>query len=323
MRKSFTLAFAISIVAAADGVAQQRGSAQIRFAQMDTNGDRVITRTEWRGSVRSFDVHDWNGDGVLSGEEVRPGGRRSARTDEPDVFDSADRDYEFGNWTAAGFRDLDHNQDGRIARSEWHFDAETFRRADHNRDGWLSRDEFLGRSADDDRDDRFSNLDTNNDGRVSRNEWHGTAERFDALDDNRDGVLTRAEARGTSDPPQDLFASVDVNGDSTITRNEWHWSRESFNQRDGNRDGRLSRDEFSRGPAATTDAWRAGQERGLAEGRQAGKEDRAAGWGWDLEGQRELENADSGYEARLGARADYQAGYRDGFRKGYREGFGR
>ena len=43
---------------------------------------------------------------------------------------------------------------------------------------------------------------------------------------------------------------------------------------------------------------------------------------WDLEGQRELEQADAGYETRLGRREDYQAGFRAGFRRGYTEGFG-
>ena len=55
------------------------------------------------------------------------------------------------------------------------------------------------------------------------------------------------------------------------------------------------------------------------EGIQAGKEDKPRGW--DLEGQRELETADSGYQASMGDRAEYQAAYRLGFRRGYREGF--
>ena len=66
---------------------------------------------------------------------------------------------------------------------------------------------------------------------------------------------------------------------------------------------------------------RAGYERGQTEGIQAGREDKPRGW--DLEGQRELETADSGYQPRMGDRAEYQAGYRAGFRRGYREGFGR
>ena len=33
----------------------------------------MITRSEWDGDDRSFANHDWNGNGVLSGDEVRPG----------------------------------------------------------------------------------------------------------------------------------------------------------------------------------------------------------------------------------------------------------
>ena len=43
----------------------------LRFPEMDRDGDGVITRAEWRGSDRSFREHDWNSDGVLSGDEVR------------------------------------------------------------------------------------------------------------------------------------------------------------------------------------------------------------------------------------------------------------
>jgi Ca2+-binding EF-hand superfamily protein len=300
-------------VSHAQGQAQRR--AQMRFADMDRNGDGVIARSEWRGSDQSFRVHDWNNDGVLSGDEVRPGAQRGVQ--EENDF------YAFHDWTARGFRSLDDNGDDRITRDEWHFDPETFSRADHNRDGALSRAEFLGADAaeDDDRNDRFRYLDQNNDGRLTREEWHGSARQFDAMDENRDGVLTRREMV-SGEPPPDLFTSVDVNRDGAITRNEWHWSRASFDERDANRDGRLTREEFDR-QAQTSPAYRAGYDRGLTDGRNAGREDRERNQGWDLEGQRELEGADAGYEPRLGARADYQAGYREAFRRGYREGFGR
>lgn len=48
----------------------------MRFRGLDRNHDGRITRDEWRGNDVSFRVHDWNGDGVLSGEEVRPGAHR-------------------------------------------------------------------------------------------------------------------------------------------------------------------------------------------------------------------------------------------------------
>jgi Ca2+-binding EF-hand superfamily protein len=324
MRHQLSLVIALSL-AAVPTAAQDQAPRSMRFAAMDVNRDGVITRKEWRGSAQSFQVHDWNRDGVLSGDEVRVGARRSNDPRDPDPFDSDQQEYPFTDWTASGFRNLDHDRNGRVTRDEWHFDLEDFRRADHNGDGWISRAEFLGgdSTTDDDRNDRFDYLDTNRDGRVSRAEWHGTADRFAALDDNRDGVLSRAEIRGGNEPPADLFTSVDVNRDNVITPDEWHWSRTSFDQRDANRDRRLSRNEFSDTALSTRSAaYRQGYERGLVEGRQAGREDKQNGVGWDLEGQRELEQADSGYQASFGPRSEYQAGYRGGFRRGYREGFG-
>jgi Ca2+-binding EF-hand superfamily protein len=290
---------------------------------MDRNNDGRISRAEWTGSARSFAVHDWNGDGVLSGDEVRIGAVRPG-TPRDETFDYGEREYQFDDWTARGFTGLDHNRDGRITADEWHFDRETFRRADHNGDGAVSRAEFLTEDQlDDDRGDRFDDLDVNRDNRVSRNEWHGTAARFAALDANRDGMITRVEMVGPNAPPE-LFASVDINRDRAITIDEWHWSRASFDARDLDRNGRLTREEFN-GPAAlpvASAAFKAGQARGLVEGRQAGREDKERRGVWDLEGQRELEQADSGYDASMGPRAEYQAGYREAFRRGYREGYG-
>jgi Ca2+-binding EF-hand superfamily protein len=311
----------LACVAPAANAQQQRPA--IRFAEMDRNHDGVITRDEWRGSDRSFDVHDWNRDGRLSGDEVRLGAQREQPGPDDWTFDSPQREYQFDDWTPRGFRSLDHNRDNRITRDEWHFDRESFRRADHNRDGVITRDEFLSEDEDDDRGDPFSNLDANRDGRISRDEWHAGRRAFDALDDNHDGAISRAEMFGREAPP-DLFASLDVNHDRIITRDEWHWSPTSFDARDLDRNGRLTREEFdgvgSR-PAASA-AYRAGQERGLAEGREAGRGDKQQAGVWDLEGQRELEQADSGYDPRLGPREEYQAGYREAFRRGYREGFG-
>lgn len=261
MKSSVWLAAGLCLGLAATADAQAR----IRFQNMDTNGDGVITRDEWRGSDRAFRNQDWNGDGVLSGDEVRIGARRQPR-------------------------------------------------------------EVVGTSG---RQDRFTMLDTNGDGRISRDEWRGNANVFNALDANGDGALTRQEALGTTTAgtnpgADDAFARIDANRDGAISRGEWRWNTAAFDRLDANRDGRLSREEFEGTAAATVPqqnaAYRAGYDRGVREGTQAGREDKPRGW--DLEGQNELVNADSGYEPRLGARSDYQAGYRTGFRRGYREGFG-
>ena len=243
------------------------------------------------------------------------------------LFDSADQEYVFADWTDRGFRALDHNRDGRITADEWHFDREGYRRADHNRDGVISRAEFLNETAandeDDDRDDRFPDLDDDQDGRISKAEWHGGARRFNALDDNRDGFLSRTEMLG-NEPPAELFTSVDINRDRAISLDEWHWSRASFTERDSNRDGRLTQQEFAAASAvgtagATTQsaAYRAGYERGhdRRPRRRAVRSGSIIG-AWDLEGQSELDTADSGYQPGMGPQAEYQAGYREGFRRG-------
>ena len=309
-------------MAASAGAPSAQGNATMRFAGMDRTHDGVITREEWRGSDRSFRNHDWNGDGVLSGDEVRPGARRTSQWDDRNVEDSIEREDD---WTEARFRSLDHDRNGRLDHKEWHANMELYNRVDRNRDGYISLGEYLGNpSADEDREDRFADLDTNGDGRLTREEWHGSAAVFQALDANRDGVLTRAEAVGTGGQGRDEFSSVDVNGDGVISRDEWHWNAAAFDRLDTNRDGRVSRAEFDQ-PAPIdvsrqSAAYRAGYERGRQEGIQAGREDKPRQW--DLEGQRELETADSGYDPRIGPRQEYQAGYRAGFRLGYREGFG-
>jgi Ca2+-binding EF-hand superfamily protein len=318
-----------SVSADAQGRGNARGrtrldNAPIRFQAMDRNNDRVITRAEWRGSDQSFKVHDWNEDGKLSGNEVRVGASRDDRAGNADNFDYYEREYVFDDWTDRGFRALDYNRDNRITRDEWHFDREGFVRADHNGDGNISRAEFFNQDEiDDDRGDSFPYLDANRDGRLSREEWHGSASRFAVLDVNHDGFIGRTEMLGTAAPP-DLFTSLDMNRDRTITPNEWQWSRASFDRLDLNRDSKLSVAELkgTTAPEPTRSAaYRAGYERGLVEGRQAGREERVANRAWDLEGQSELDQADSGYTANVGPRADYQTGYREAFRKAYREGW--
>jgi len=236
-------------------VEAQNRAAQMRFEAMDTNRDRQISRDEWQGSARSFEVHDWNRDGVLSGPEVRIGAQRTTNMEEPDH--NPGRFERNLNWTAANFAALDHNRDGRIMANEWHFDLETFRRVDDNRDNAISRAEFLGADDDDDRGDNFDDLDYNNNGLVERGEWHGSNASFTALDKNRDGRLSRFEVAGSQDTTGDTydqFASLDYDRNGSIARNEWHWSQGSFASRDLDRNGIISRREFetTEGAMSTT-----------------------------------------------------------------------
>ena len=172
----------------------------------------------------------------------------------------------------------------------------------------------------------FNSVDRNNDSVIVPDEWHFDRASFRRADHNGDGVITRSEFLNEDGGQNDTdpFAYLDANGDNRISRDEWRGTRATFDGLDDNRDGRLNRAEFSGvdqdGPRSQ--AFQAGYNRGLIEGRAAGREDRERNQGWDLEGQRELEQADSGYTPALGSRTDYQAGYRAAFRLAYREGFG-
>ena len=318
MKSTILLASALSLWFAAPAHAQMAAPAT-RFQEMDTDGNGVISRAEWRGSDRAFRNQDWNGDGKLSGEEIRVGARRPPRGT---VGTSG---------TSDRFVDLDSNHDGRLTPAEWHGSAVVFDALDANGDGQLTREEALGSNVSG--QNEFKSLDVNGDGVIARSEWQWNAAAFDRLDANRDGRLTLQEFSNPATPPLQqaaAFRSLDVNGDGIIASTEWPWNVAAFNRLDTNRDGRLTLQEFG-SPAVDipppqtaapqqTAAYRAGYTRGMTDGVQAGKEDKPRHW--DLEGQRELETADAGYEGRLGSLTEYQTGYRAGFRRGYAEGFG-
>jgi hypothetical protein len=190
------------------------------------------------------------------------------------------------------FPAMDQNKDGVITRDEWRGNARSFAQHDVNGDGVLSGEEVwtTGSSA---LDASFDDKDKNNDGVLSRSEWTSDPGTFARVDANRDGVITRPEFLG-----EGWASAVGRAGDEA-------------DEADTDDDRQASR------------AYQTGFDRGLGDGRQAGREDKRLRNRWDLEGQRELEQADAGYQSSVGARDDYQAGYRAGFRIGYRQGFGR
>ena len=325
MRFPLQIALAAAVLASAT-----QADAQMRFRGMDRNGDGVITRAEWRGNENSFRNQDWNGDGVLSGDEVRTGARR--RADWTEDWNRDGRVDRVDNQIAQRFRGYDMNSDSRVARNEWPGDERLFARLDTTRDGFLSIEEYTrgGGVALDSQGGasyRFSNIDADNDGWVTRSEWNMGNADFSRLDANRDNRISRFEFESDAASQSsrfDRFASVDANHDGWLVRSEWRGAEAAFTRLDTDRDNRLSRAEYDgevSNEASRSAAWRAGYDRGVQEGRAAGREDYTRRQGWDLDGQRELERADSGYAAQIGSLHEYQAGYREGFRSAYRAGF--
>src|SRR5262245_30378833 len=102
---ALTLQWTAAVPAVADPQNQaQARAAQMRFQGMGRNNDGQISREEWRGSARSFEVHDWNGDGRLSGPEVRIGGSDETAIEQADHDPS--RTERFIAWTSGGFDTL-------------------------------------------------------------------------------------------------------------------------------------------------------------------------------------------------------------------------
>lgn len=114
--------------------AQPRGQQTMRYAEMDANGDGVITRAEWRGTRQEFIDADINRDGVLSGNEVRINNNNG-----PVGTGGRDDDRR------ADFQSLDTNNDGIINRNEWRGSRAAFQDEDVNNDGVITRREYLGR----------------------------------------------------------------------------------------------------------------------------------------------------------------------------------
>jgi len=159
---------------------------QMRFRDLDRNGNGQIERSEWRGSPRSFQIHDWNNDGVLSGDEVRVGANPPADSIEAEDYNMSPNDR---------FSYLDVNNNGYIDRNEWDGSLDTFYQLDRNNDNRITRAELnAGRRG------TFASLDANGDNRITLGEWQWSHRSFDEMDRNGDGVITRDEFRAGAVP---------------------------------------------------------------------------------------------------------------------------
>lgn len=103
-----------------DNVDDDRGD---NFDDLDANNNGRVERDEWHASADAFTWLDRNRDGVLSRFEVV-----GSQDTTGDTWD------EFAN--------LDFDDNGTIARNEWHWSLGSFNQRDLNKDGMLSRREF-------------------------------------------------------------------------------------------------------------------------------------------------------------------------------------
>jgi Ca2+-binding EF-hand superfamily protein len=216
---------------------------KMNYRGLDRNNDGQISRAEWRGDDRSFANQDWNGDGVLSGNEVHEDWRHG-------------KNKRYGsNDLNARFAALDRNNNGVIGSAEWNGDRATFDRLDTSRNGNLSREEFArwdDRYGNNDSNARFAALDRNNNGVIGSAEWNGDRATFNRLDTSRNGNLSRDEfarwdGRYGNNDASSRFAALDRNNNGVIGSAEWNGDRATFDRLDTDRNGNLSRDEFMRG----------------------------------------------------------------------------
>jgi hypothetical protein len=243
--------------------AQPQPRAQVgepRFRGMDRNRDGQVTRAEWSGSAQSFRVHDWNGNGVLDGDEVRQGAFRQGRDLDFEDFDRGET-----------FADLDTNNNNRIEEREWHASLNAFDRLDANGDRVLSAAEVAAANPNAARgaarranDYNFDALDVNNNNRIERREWLARGDIFNTLDIDRNNVLSRAEVESSA-PNQ--RGGVGTTGDSVVVDSSVRWTDTGINVRAGqtltfDADGeiRLSegRTDLAR-PSGSTSGRRAGE----------------------------------------------------------------
>ena len=159
---------------------------------MKNTQDGANSWSHGRGSALALQRHDWNGDCVLSGNEVRVG---AARDPGKRVRLRIEHCWTGGTGPSVSFTNLDRNRDGRIALGPERV---------HDREGFAPRGlpqrgkHAHPRGVPERRRRRGSRRPLRHvdaePGTAASNKWHASRDAFTWLDRNRDGVLSRAEA---------------------------------------------------------------------------------------------------------------------------------
>jgi Ca2+-binding EF-hand superfamily protein len=173
------------------------------FKTADTNKDGVIDQTEFQASRdKWFAALDTDKDGYITTDELKAFGEKMHAQWQQKHADAGHQNGANGAPDAArGDRMAQHilarvdtDHDGKISRVE--FDAESaalFKRLDKNGDGKIASDEVPARHWGG-KGPMFGQMDTDKDGKVTKAEFTAAEDKiFQKLDANGDGVITPDE----------------------------------------------------------------------------------------------------------------------------------
>ena len=172
---------------------------------------------------------DKNGDGKLSGEEIR----------RPEMLERLDKDGD-------GAISLEEYQRAAMERMRARRDGASDPAPKRRRGGRLNKG-------------MIRRFDKDGDGKVSKDEFPGSDERFAQMDANADGFLTEADVaappkkkdakadtpRAPTTPGSGLMAQ-DKNGDGKLDRSEFQGSADAWRRLDKNQDGWITPDELGK-----------------------------------------------------------------------------
>lgn len=175
----------------------------------DAEADGRITKEKFEKPARDrFAMRDFNGDGVISDDELPPRGKRHASkpdADEGSVQEDGRRSHH--GHEKRGHEGRHHHHHGK----GWHG-----KREPRNLEDVLKRV-----------DRRFNRLDLNKDGVIDKDELGGNRaariafeqrRRLHVLDTNKDGVVSKDEFLAKY---QKRFAMLDLNGDGKISAEDF------------------------------------------------------------------------------------------------------
>lgn len=146
------LALAAGTVIAQQGCEerQEPPTAADFIARLDTDGDGLVSKTEFDGPAKHFSQFDANGDGYISAEEApagpppggrKPGPEQSDKPEAPPPQGDGDQPAPPPCEKGSLITRLDVDGDGLVSASEFDGPEDVFEHLDSNADGYISEEE--------------------------------------------------------------------------------------------------------------------------------------------------------------------------------------